>query len=78
VPAGIAPSDDPSLSAPSALVSIHRPLGVAILILVVVRFINRRLNPPPVPVAMSRAERLAATGSEWTLYGLLRDGRLSR
>jgi cytochrome b561 len=75
----LVPSDDPSLSVPSALVSIHRPLGVAILILVVVRFIHRRLNPPlPVPVAMSRAESLAATGSEWTLYGLLRDGQPSR
>ena len=30
-----------------ALVSIHRPLGIAILILVVVRFANRRINPPP-------------------------------
>jgi cytochrome b561 len=29
------------------LVSIHRPLGIAILALVVVRFVNRLLNPPP-------------------------------
>ena len=54
------------------LVSIHRPLGIAILILVVVRFVNRRLNPPPpFPASMSRAERLAATASELAMYGLM-------
>jgi cytochrome b561 len=35
-----------SLADYHVLVSIHRPLGVAILILVVVRFVNRLLNPP--------------------------------
>jgi len=55
-----------------ALVSIHRPLGIAILILVVVRFVNRLVNPPPpLPATMSRAERLAATASELTMYGLM-------
>jgi cytochrome b561 len=54
------------------LVSIHRPLGIAILILVVVRFVNRLLNrPPPFPAMMSRTERLAATASEFTMYGLM-------
>jgi cytochrome b561 len=55
-----------------ALVSIHRPLGIAILILVVVRFVNRLLNPPPpFPPTMSRAECLAATATEFTMYGLM-------
>jgi cytochrome b561 len=54
------------------LVSIHRPLGIAILILVVVRFVNRQLSTlPPFPATMSRAERLAATASELTMYGLM-------
>ena len=54
------------------LLSIHRPLGIAILILVVVRFVNRLLNPPPpLPTTMSRAERLAATASEYAMYGLM-------
>ena len=54
------------------LVSIHRPLGIAILILVVVRFVNRLINPPPpLPATMSRAERLAATASELAMYGLM-------
>ena len=54
------------------LVSIHRPLGIAILILVVVRFVNRLLNPPPpFPATMPRMERLVATVSELTMYGLM-------
>jgi cytochrome b561 len=54
------------------LVSIHRPLGIAILILVVIRFVNRQLSSlPPFPATMSHAERLAATVSEFTLYGFM-------
>ena len=61
-----------SLADYHVLVSIHRPLGIAILILVVVRFVNRLVNPPPpFPPAMSRMERLAATASEYTMYGLM-------
>jgi cytochrome b561 len=61
-----------SLADYHVLVSIHRPLGVAILILVVVRFVNRQLNPlPPFPATMSRAERLAATAAEYAMYGLM-------
>jgi cytochrome b561 len=61
-----------SLADYHALVSIHRPLGIAILILVVVRFLNRLFNrPPPFPATMSRKERLAATASELTMYGLM-------
>jgi cytochrome b561 len=61
-----------SLGSYHVLVSIHRPLGIAILILVVVRFGNRLLNPPPpFPATMSRAERLAATASEYTMYALM-------
>jgi cytochrome b561 len=56
-----------SLANYHVLVSIHRPLGLAILILVVVRFVNRLLNPPPpLPATMSRAERLAGNGVEFT------------
>src|SRR5438132_10998518 len=61
-----------SLANYHVLVSIHRPLGIAILILVVVRFVNRLLNqPPPLPATMSRAERLAARTSELAMYGLM-------
>src|SRR5437016_14594278 len=48
-----------SLANYHVLVSIHRPLGIAILILVVVRFINRQLTTlPPFPATMSRAEHI--------------------
>ena len=61
-----------SLADYHTLVSIHRPLGIAILILVVVRFVNRLVSRvPPLPATMSRAERLAATASEYTMYGLM-------
>src|SRR6266567_5453419 len=61
-----------SLANYHVFVSIHRPLGIAILILVVVRFVNRLLNPPPAfPATMSRVERLGATASELTMYGLM-------
>ncbi|MGH7871129.1 MAG: cytochrome b [Candidatus Binatia bacterium] len=61
-----------SLGSYHVLVSIHRPLGIAILILVVVRFVNRLLNPPPpFPATMSRAECWVATASEFTMYGLM-------
>jgi cytochrome b561 len=61
-----------SLANYHVLVSIHRPLGIAILILVVIRFVNRLVNrPPPFPATMSRAERMAATASELTMYGLM-------
>ena len=61
-----------SLADYHVLVSIHRPLGVAILILVVVRFVIRRLSRlPPFPPTMSRLERRAATATEYTMYGLM-------
>jgi cytochrome b561 len=61
-----------SLADYHTLVSIHRPLGAAILILVVVRFVVRRLSRlPPFPATMSRLERRAAAASEYTLYGLM-------
>jgi len=61
-----------SLADYHVLVSIHRPLGAAILVLVVVRFVVRQLSPlPPFPPTMSRLERMAASASEYTMYGLM-------
>jgi cytochrome b561 len=54
------------------LVSLHRPLGLAILVLAAVRLVNRLLNPPPpLPATVSGSERFAATASEYTMYGLM-------
>ncbi len=54
------------------LVSIHRPLGIAILILVMIRFVNRQFSTlPPFPATMSSQERFVAHASEILLYTLL-------
>jgi cytochrome b561 len=54
------------------LVSIHRPLGILIMIVVVIRFINRRYSTlPPFPATMSLRERSVASASELFLYALL-------
>jgi cytochrome b561 len=54
------------------LISIHRPLGILVLILVVLRFINRKLSKlPPFPATMSRLERRVAHTSELLLYTLM-------
>jgi cytochrome b561 len=61
-----------SLADYHALVSIHRPLGIAILILVVIRYVNRRLNPPPPFLdTMPPLERRVASASELFLYTLM-------
>jgi cytochrome b561 len=54
------------------LVAFHRPLGIAILVLAVIRMINRKFSKlPPFPPTMSSRERLAATASEKMLYTLM-------
>jgi cytochrome b561 len=54
------------------LVSIHRPLGILILIVVVIRFINRHYSTlPPFPATMSQGEHKVASASEYFLYALL-------
>jgi cytochrome b561 len=54
------------------LVAIHRPLGIAILILVVIRFINRLIDPPPpLPASVPPLQQLAAKASHIALYLLM-------
>jgi cytochrome b561 len=61
-----------SVSAYHSLVSIHRPLGILILVLVAIRLINRLFNPPPpLPEGMPGWQRLAAHGSHVLLYALM-------
>jgi cytochrome b561 len=69
---GIGVSMVVSLADYHLLVSIHRPLGIAIWILVVIRFVNRRFSRlPPFPATMSRMERRMAMVSEYVLYGFM-------
>jgi cytochrome b561 len=54
------------------LVAIHRPLGIMILILAIIRLINRMFTTlPPFPPTMSPLERRIATASEKLLYTLM-------
>lgn len=54
------------------LVSIHRPLGILVLLLVSIRLVNRLINPPPpLPDGMPGWQRFAAHGSHVLLYALM-------
>lgn len=54
------------------LVSIHRPLGIAIFVLCLVRMINRFINPPPeLPDTVPSLQRFAAKASHIVLYALM-------
>lgn len=54
------------------LLAVHRPLGTAILVLAVIRLINRLTHcPPPFLPSMGSAERRIATLSEYLMYALL-------
>lgn len=61
-----------SLGLRPTLISLHRPLGIAILLLVIVRVINRlRHRPPPLPADLPAVQVFAAKASHWLLYALM-------
>jgi cytochrome b561 len=61
-----------SLSDYHWLVSVHKPLGVLVLILAAIRLVNRLLNPaPPLPEGMPSWQRFAAHASHVALYALM-------
>ena len=54
------------------LVSIHKPLGIAILVLALIRLALRlRYGAPPLPVDLPEPMKLAAEGSHYALYALM-------
>jgi cytochrome b561 len=54
------------------LVAIHRPLGIAIFVLCLVRIVNRFINPPPeLPDTLPSLQRFAARASHVLLYALM-------
>src|SRR3546814_10476605 len=56
----------------SLLLAIHKPLGAAILVLLVLRIAVRlRHRPPPLPADLPTSQRRAATFSHWLLYALM-------
>jgi cytochrome b561 len=56
----------------STLIMIHRTLGVTILVVVLVRLVNRLAHrAPPLPSTVGALERKIVVLSEVSLYGLL-------
>lgn len=54
------------------LLSLHRPTGILILVLALIRLGNRLLvPPPPLPDSLPAMQRMAAIGSHVLLYGLM-------
>jgi cytochrome b561 len=54
------------------LLSIHRTIGIVILVLVAIRLINRLFNPPPaLPADLPEWQRALAKASHLLLYGLM-------
>ena len=61
-----------SLSDYHWLLSIHKPVGALILVLVAIRLLNRLLHPaPPLPAAMPALMAFAARASHIVLYALM-------
>ena len=56
----------------TTLLTLHRPIGIAILLLGVLRLINRIPHrPPPLPTSLSAPQRIAAHASHLLLYVLM-------
>ncbi|MFT4070152.1 cytochrome b [Paraburkholderia sp.] len=54
------------------LIALHRPLGIALLVLVALRLAVRATRgSPPLPAAMPKAQRIAARASHVVLYALM-------
>lgn len=61
-----------SISARPWLIDVHRPLGIAILLMAVLRLRHRlRHRPPALPSTLPRWQKIAAQASHWLLYGLM-------
>lgn len=61
-----------SMALRPALLMLHRPIGIALLILVVVRLLHRlRRRVPPLPRDLPRWQRFAAHASHVALYALM-------
>jgi len=59
-------------SAYALLLAIHKPLGAAIGMLLLLRIVVRlRHPPPPLPADLPAWQQRAAHGSHWLLYALL-------
>lgn len=61
-----------SLSLRPVLIDLHRPLGIVLLVLAVIRLLHRwRSPPPPLPASLPRAQAFAAKASHVALYAAM-------
>lgn len=61
-----------SLQYRAPLLDLHRPLGIAILLLAIVRLVNRLTRPTPaLPADLPAIQKFAAHASHWLLYALM-------
>lgn len=61
-----------SLQYRAQLLDLHRTLGIAILLLAIVRLVNRLSRPTPaLPSDLPAIQKFAAHASHWLLYGLM-------
>lgn len=61
-----------SMTLRPTLLALHRPIGAALLVLVIVRLVHRlRRRTPPLPSDLPRWQRAAAHASHVALYALM-------
>lgn len=61
-----------SITLRSSLLALHRPIGIALLVLAVVRLLHRLFRRlPTLPDDLPAWQRLAAHASHWALYALM-------
>lgn len=61
-----------SITLRPALLALHRPIGIALLVLAIVRLVHRLFRRlPALPDDLPAWQRLAAHASHWALYALM-------
>jgi cytochrome b561 len=72
IPLGVVIANEWGGPAQDAFYDLHRSIGVAVIPLVILRIIYRRMRPPlPLPPDIALMQRLAAHATHWGLYTLL-------
>ena len=72
IPLGVVIANEWGGSLQDSLYDLHRSIGAAIIPLVILRLVYRRIHPPvPLPDDIPAVQALAAHATHWGLYALL-------